>query len=147
MRLADRYREWLRDDGFREDESLRPGRKLPLLELQARWFAEEFGREVRTVDGDPVDVLDFGEWNRDAGPVFSNALISIRGQRPVRGGIHIAANARDWEACMARPEYQETILFAHGGEDRFRTTTADGWEVPQVRLDTSRFEFAGLSSD
>ncbi len=40
------------------------------LELQARWFAGEFGREFQTLAGESVEILQFGFWNREAGPDF-----------------------------------------------------------------------------
>ena len=42
------------------------------LELQAHWFASDFGREFRTTAGDAVRIVQFGVWNREAGPDFAD---------------------------------------------------------------------------
>src|SRR6476620_11281283 len=34
------------------------------LELQARWFAGDFGRGFVSTDGDQIDIVQFGVWNR-----------------------------------------------------------------------------------
>src|SRR5712675_3374734 len=34
------------------------------LELQARWFAGDFGREFLSTNGDRIDIVQFGVWNR-----------------------------------------------------------------------------------
>src|ERR687885_350561 len=49
------------------------------LELQARWFAGEFGRKFHTVTGEPVEIVQFGFWNREAGPDFQDAAVRIAG--------------------------------------------------------------------
>src|SRR5438067_424438 len=36
------------------------------LELQARWFAGDFGREFVSTNGDQIDIVQFGVWNREA---------------------------------------------------------------------------------
>src|SRR5436305_2087413 len=46
------------------------------LELQARWFAGEFGRKFRTLAGEAVEIVQFGFWNREAGPDFQNAVVA-----------------------------------------------------------------------
>ncbi|PYI74706.1 MAG: hypothetical protein DMF04_12200, partial [Verrucomicrobia bacterium] len=45
------------------------------FELQARWFAGEFGRDFKTATGEPIEVIQFGFWNREAGPDFQDAAI------------------------------------------------------------------------
>ena len=143
MKLSDRYQDWLQDDRIREDAPLSPGRKIPLVELQARWFAEEFGREFVATNGDAVAILEFGAWNREAGPSFSGALVSIAGRSPVRGCVELTENASDWGAQPSDPEYPAAILhlFTNGNGAWIRGSTAGGGEIPQVRLDVSRFEF------
>ena len=34
------------------------------LELQARWFAGEFGKNFVSTSGDKIDIIQFGTWNR-----------------------------------------------------------------------------------
>src|ERR1700757_4100483 len=49
------------------------------LELQARWFAGDFGREFVSTNGDQIDIVQFGVWNREAGPDFRDAVIRVNG--------------------------------------------------------------------
>lgn len=149
MNLANRYADWLCGDRVHENAPLHVARKIPELELQARWFAGEFGREFATIGGESVAVLEFGAWNREPGPRFSDALIALRGESPVRGGIHITTRQADWERHAQDPDYEGVVLhlFADGGAgtgDRFAAPpkTAGGRQISQVRLDVSRIEFA-----
>lgn len=52
-------------------------------------------REMSTVDGRRIDVIDPGTLNRDAGPDFFNAKVSIGGQMWV-GNIEMHIRASDW---------------------------------------------------
>lgn len=144
MKLAVTYREW-RDDGRVCESAPAPvGRPVPEIELQARWFSEEFGREFTTAAGEPVCIISFGVWNRDAGCNFSGALVSIGGNRPVQGGIEVTTNAADWKQRATDPDYNDTILHccaAGKGDASLRAMTASGREVARIVLDASRFEF------
>jgi Protein of unknown function (DUF2851) len=59
------------------------------LELQARWFAGDFGKNFASATGDKIDIVQFGTWNRESGPDFSDAAIRVNGSEPVRGCIEI----------------------------------------------------------
>ena len=59
------------------------------LELQARWFAGDFGKEFVSTDGDQIEIVQFGVWNREAGPDFRDAAIRINGDGPMPGCIEI----------------------------------------------------------
>src|SRR5206468_9123234 len=67
------------------------------LELQARWFAGEFGREFQTLAGESVEIVQFGFWNREAGPDFQAAVIQKAGGRVLRGPIEIDLLDGIWE--------------------------------------------------
>ena len=147
MTLADRYTEW-RGGGLvlHEDAPLRVARKVPEIEIQARWFAEELGREFSTTSGDSVSILEFGVWNSELGPHFTKALVSFRGESPVRGGIHVTTGSSPMDAISAGRDNTVLHVFASGGPaDDF--STAREQRTPQVRLDISRFEFAQTDPD
>ena len=59
------------------------------LELQARWFAGDFGRKFVSTNGDQIDIVQFGVWNREAGPDFRDAAIRVNGGEPMHGSIEI----------------------------------------------------------
>ncbi len=107
----------------------------PELELQALWFSGAFGRNFRTTDGRRVRVVQFGEWNRGAGPDFMQVAVEIDGDLKT-GDLELDSSSSDWEA------------HGHGGNDSFRrvilhvvfqsdaranfTRTSEHREVPQV---------------
>ena len=140
MNLAERYgalRQAAVGSGVRDE--LLPAGAAPEIELQARWFAGEFGREFRTVDGRAVRVIQFGVWNREAGPDFAEAAIEIDGGGPLRGAIEMDLDARDWErhGHATNAAYEGVVLhlyFQSGGVTAF-TRTLSNRSVPQVRLD------------
>jgi hypothetical protein len=111
----------------------------PEIELQARWFSGEFGREFRTMEGRAVRVIQFGVWNREAGPDFAEAAISIDGGEALRGAIELDIDARDWErhGHATNPAYEGVVLhlfFQSGGVAAFSRTVSNR-AVPQVQLD------------
>ena len=60
-------------------------RNFTELELQARWFAGDFGRSFTGTAGQKIEIVQFGIWNREAGPDFSDAAIRINGgEAPAR---------------------------------------------------------------
>ncbi len=113
-----------------------PASKLPSeLELQALWFSGAFGRDFRTTSGKVVRIVQFGEWNRGAGPDFSQAAVEIDGE--VRTGpLELDPAAADWElhGHATNPEFAHVILHVvfHSDARRIFTRTLDHREVPQV---------------
>jgi hypothetical protein len=111
--------------------------RLPELEMQARIFAGEFGVSWRGVDGEEVEIVHFGIWNREPGPDFCGAQVSINGVR-LTGDIEIDQDARDWEnhGHSRNAAYENVILhlFVRCGQRRFFTRTAENRAVTQVCL-------------
>lgn len=112
------------------------------LELQARWFAGEFGRDFVGTHGEGVRILQFGVWNRAAGPDFTEAAVSIDGQPPMRGAIEIDPDVRDWErhGHAQNPDYEGVVLhvFGRDGGGLFFSRTATHRRIVQVRLGSQR---------
>src|SRR5438132_6621011 len=109
------------------------------LELQARWFAGEFGTNFESTSGDKIDIVQFGTWNREAGPDFSDAAIRINGGEPVRGSIEIDLVDRNWElhGHATNPAFDQTVLhvFVDKSDREFFARTRSNRNVPQVRID------------
>src|SRR2546421_2357427 len=109
------------------------------LELQARWFAGDFGRSFVSTRGNHIDIVQFGSWNRQAGPDFSNAAISVNGGQPIAGSIEIDLVDRNWElhGHAINPAFEETVLhvFVDKSDREFFTRTKSNRNVPQVRID------------
>src|SRR6266545_8105793 len=136
---ADRYREMLARSRVQEGALFLPLRVPNELELQARWFAGEFGRNFVTIAGEKIDIVQFGTWNREAGPDFSDAVIQINGDEPRRGCIEIDLVDRNWElhGHAANPAFDETVLhvFVDKSDREFFSRTKSNRNVPQIRID------------
>ncbi len=109
------------------------------LELQARWFAGEFGRKFHTLTGEPVEIVQFGFWNHEAGPDFKDAAIRIGDGGVVQGAIEIDLLDRNWElhGHATNPAFDDAILhifLERSGEEFFARTTAHR-SIPQVQLE------------
>ena len=108
------------------------------LELQARWFSGEFGRDFVGTDGENIRIVQFGIWNRVAGPDFVDAAVCIDGGEPQRGAIEIDPDARDWErhGHATNPDYEQVCLhvFLRNAPQRFFSRTISHRRVPQVQL-------------
>jgi len=105
------------------------------LELQALWFAGAFGRDFRTTCGKTVRIVQFGEWNRCAGPDFIQTAVEIDGEART-GPLEIDPDSSAWEAHghATNPAFREVVLHVV-----FHTDTRQGFirtcehrEVPQV---------------
>src|SRR5438067_1910546 len=113
MHSINRYAE-MREQTSRVGE--RPLIALPKipneLELQARWFAGEFGRKFRTLAGESVEIVQFGFWNREAGPDFQDAVVRIGDGPAVRGTVEIDLPDRNWalHGHATNPAFDYTTL-------------------------------------
>jgi len=138
MNPAERY-QTLRARALMREGSRLDARHWPEHELQALWFSGAFGTEFTTSDGRHVRISQFGIWNREAGPDFAEAAVSLDGASPVRGHIELDPDARDWErhGHATNPAYDDVVLhvFLARGEAEFFTRTSKHTLIPQVLLD------------
>ena len=138
MNPTERY-EKLRQVALVREGSRLDARHWPESELQAVWFAGAFGQEFTATDGRRVRVVQLGVWNREAGPDFAEAAVSVDGAAPVRGCIELDPDARDWErhGHATNAAYDGVVLhvFLSRGEAEFFTRTSKHALVPQVLLD------------
>lgn len=110
------------------------------LELQARWFAGDFGRKFVSTNGDHIEIVQFGIWNREAGPDFRDAAIRINGgEPPVHGCVEIDLLDRSWESHghATNPAFETTALhvFVERSDRAFFTRTISNRNVRQVCID------------
>src|SRR5437773_606670 len=109
------------------------------LELQARWFAGEFGRKFRTLAGESVEIVQFGFWNREAGPDFQDAVVRIGDGPALRGTIEIDLLDRNWElhGHATNRAFDDTTLhvFLERSRVEFFARTSTHRNVPQIQLD------------
>jgi len=137
--LADRYAQ-LRDTDRVRERALFVSPQIPSeLEVQARWFAGDFGKHFISTAGDEIEVVQFGTWNREAGPDFRDAAIQINGGDPIRGCIEIDLLDRSWETHghATNPAFDETVLhvFVERSDREFFTRTKSNRNVPQLQID------------
>src|SRR6266705_1278751 len=137
--LADRYAQ-LRDTDRVRERALFVSPQIPSeLELQARWFAGDFGKHFISTAGDEIEVVQCGPWNRDAGPDFRDVAIRINGGGPIRGCIEIDLLDRSWETHghATNPAFEATVLhvFVERSDRTFFTRTKSNRNVPQVCID------------
>ncbi len=109
------------------------------LELQARWFAGDFGKEFVSTNGDQIEIVQFGVWNREAGPDFRDSAIRINGGEAIHGSIEIDLLDRSWESHghATNPAFETTALhvFVERSDRAFFTRTLSNRNVPQVCID------------
>ena len=134
-----RYAEMRGTTRVHERELFAAPRTPSELELQARWFAGDFGNEFISTSGDQIEIVHFGVWNRAAGPDFCDAAIRINSGQPIHGCIEIDLLDRSWESHghATNPAFETTALhvFVESSDRAFFTRTLSNRNVPQVRID------------
>src|SRR5260370_1063550 len=136
---TDRYAQMRATCRVHERALFLPLRTPNELELQARWLAGEFGKNFVSETGDKIDIVQFGTWNREAGPDFCDAAVRVNGSEPLRGCIEIDLVDRNWDlhGHAINPAFEETVLhvFVDKSDRQFFTRTKSNRNVPQVRID------------
>lgn len=80
--------------------------------LQYLWNYKVFTHfDFRDIEGNPVEILDFGKWNSDSGPDFLTAKIKIN-NIILAGHVELHVKASDWifHNHSYDPNYQNIIL-------------------------------------
>lgn len=65
------------------------------IEVQTRWFGGEYGRIFTGTEGERIEVVQFGHWNRGAGPDFTEAAVRVDGKL-CRGAVEVDLDVRNW---------------------------------------------------
>ena len=129
----DRYENARLESWLRESSPVRKSE----IEIQARLFAGEYGTSWITTSGKPVEVLHFGQWNREAGPDFKAARLRF-GEEECEGDIEVDTDARDWEqhGHATNPAYDSVRLqlFVCAMSPVSFARTSDFREVAQAHL-------------
>ena len=144
-----RYEEFRERSRVKERALFATPRNPNELELQARWFAGDFGRRFRSADGKAIEIVQFGTWNREAGPDFQGAAINVDGEVK-RGSIEFDLTDRSWESHghAINPAFEDAVLhvFVNASEHTFFTRTRANRNVLQVRVDLSSLADAFASN-
>jgi hypothetical protein len=90
--------------------------------------------DLRTSDGEPVEIIDVGKLNTDAGPDFFNAKVRI-GKTIWAGNVEIHTCSSDWNRHkhQADPAYNNVILHVVKLID-VPVFLHDGSKLPQLEL-------------
>ena len=120
--------------------------EIPELELQAMWFGGEFGRSFIGTGGEEIEIIQFGHWNRSAGPDFTEAAVRVNGETR-SGAVEIDLEAASWEehGHGANPAFDDVALhvFLHPPfRGNFFTRNSQHQSIPQLRLDVSLLSIA-----
>lgn len=146
---AERYREFRDRSRVKERALFATPRNPNELELQARWFAGDFGRRFRSMDGREIEIVQFGTWNREAGPDFEGAAIRVDGEVK-RGSIEFDLTDRSWESHghSLNAAFDDAVLhvFVNASEHTFFTRTRSNRNVLQVRVDLAALPDAFASN-
>lgn len=96
-------------------------------------------RQLFTVDGRSVEVIDVGLHNSNDGPDFFNSKIKIDGLLYV-GNVEIHDKASDWflHHHELDPKYNNVVLHVCGNVDR-KITTQSGYLPPQMQISVPVF--------
>lgn len=141
MLLSDRYADLRESSRVRDQPLFLPLRMPNELELQARWFAGEFGKTFVSTTGQNVEIIQFGTWNRESGPDFRDAAVRIGDAAPIRGSVEIDLLDRSWETHghAANPAFEDTVLhvFVEKSDRDFFTRTPTNRNVVQIQIDPS----------
>jgi hypothetical protein len=89
---------------------------VPLLNerlLQLVWQHQRIRRDMlRTIDGQTLNILHPGFWNRESGPDFKRAVVQIGQSWPRTGDVEIDLSPHGWRNHRhdCNPAYREVIL-------------------------------------
>jgi hypothetical protein len=103
--------------------------------LQYAWQHKLFyTNDLRTTNGEIIEVIDVGQLNSDAGPDFFNAKIKIGGTLWA-GNVEVHVRASDWflHHHEQNSNYQSIILHVINNND-VSVKREDGEEIPQLIL-------------
>jgi hypothetical protein len=81
------------------------------LEIQARWFAGEYGREFAGAEQESIEIVQYGHWNRGAGPDFTECAVRIDGELKA-GSIEVDREPGCWEqhGHGSNSDFDDTVL-------------------------------------
>lgn len=103
--------------------------------LHFLWRWKRFdSNSLKTTQGQPLEILHPGEWNRHSGPDFFNARVRMDGALWA-GNIELHVQASEWDAHghSGDPAYDNVLLHVVYEEDR-PVISASGNRIPCLEL-------------
>lgn len=118
------------------------------ITLQSQWFAGQFGRDFIDTEGRTIRIVQFGHWNRAAGPDFLECAVEIDGALK-KGPIELDIQALDWEhhGHSENPDFDAVILHIAfcAPSNTYYTRSLSGTSIPRVIVPQERI-FAALAA-
>lgn len=112
-----------------------PEKLVCCLWFEPRWRPER----LETLTGRPFKVRSPGQWNRQAGPDFLQAVLEYSDGERCRGDVEVHRLASGWTAHRHHLDarYNRVILHVVLRNDRssHEVSRADGRTIPQVALE------------
>jgi len=110
--------------------------------LQRLWKSRKlFNQELRTVNGESIEVVFAGAENLDTGPDFKDAVIKIAG-RLLKGDVEVHLNENGWyeHGHHSDPRYNNVILhlISHEPTKQKFIQREDGAPVHQLCIDSEQ---------
>lgn len=95
--------------------------------------------ELKTTDGESVEVIDAGLYNMNAGPDFFNAKLKVDGTVWI-GNVEIHTKASDWYAHQHHKDkaYDNVVMHVCEHADR-DVVTASGRKLPQIEISVPQY--------
>lgn len=103
--------------------------------LQYLWNYKVFKHfDFKDIEGNSVDIIHFGKWNKDAGPDFLDAKIKVNGL-VMAGNIELHVRSSDWifHNHSLDPNYQNIILHVTFQHD-IEVSEHTGRNIPTLEL-------------
>jgi len=130
----------LLDECFTQPPTLQEPPRLDLpdeLTIQSHWFSGLFGRLFKTDAGREIEIVQFGFWNKAAGPDFLNAAVKIDGELHT-GPIELDITPHHWELHdhHQNASFNDVILHVVCADSELQTfaRTSDHRCVPRIVL-------------
>lgn len=113
-----------------------PPPHVPELAVSAAWHRQRLTGPLRTVAGEPVEIIHRGTWSHGLGPDFTDALILFHGRELRAGSVEVHLKTSAWTAHGHHldPRYDLVILHVVLRHDGGLTRRHDGDLVPVLEL-------------
>lgn len=106
------------------------------LDLCQAWTQLPRSLELRSTDGQVIEIVHLGAWTHGLGPDFRNAMVCFDGKDFQTGSVELHLRTRGWieHGHNLDPRYNDVVLHVVTTADRVETRRQDGKLVPVVVL-------------
>lgn len=103
--------------------------------LQAVWFEQKYFKNLKTTEGQTIEVISPGIWNSEAGPDFKKAHFLIGGKE-IKGDVEIHLSETGWEQHNHHhdPRYNDVVLHLSLWGSNKKILTQQGRQIQTTLL-------------